>query len=148
MILLLLTFTNSYSNNVLHLYHHCCIQTLICTILYSENLVQPWVGLRFDTQIHTNIHIHIRTHWCNRNLNTFTRAREYGFRRHVITCCVLLPFTGVLLHHCYNNNGLNQSGWLNPTRAGVAPRSSPGDAPHAHTENVRPVARVFEVTGT
>lgn len=121
---------NSYSNNVLHLYPHCCIQTLICTNLHSQNLVQPWVGLRFDTQTHT--------HWCNRNaLNTFTRAKEYDFRRHVVMCYVLLLFTGVLLHHCYSNNGLNQSGWLNPTRAVVTSRSSPGYSPRAHTENDR-----------
>lgn len=148
----MLTFTDPYSNNI----------TLVLSLLYSDAYLQydpsfrkPCATLSWITVRHTNTHsrAHTHAHWCDGNaLNTFTRAREYGFRRYVVTCCVsrvLLPFTGVLLHHCYSNNGLNQSGWLNPTRAVVAPRTPPkyADTCHSHAENARPTTRVFEVTG-
>jgi len=77
------------------------------TLIYDtsfRNVVQPWVELRFNT------------HWCNWNVfNTF--ISESIISGGMLLCFMFwiysLPFTGVLLHHCYYNNGLNQSGWPN-----------------------------------
>jgi len=83
------------------------ILSYLNTYIYDtsfRNVVQPWVELRFNT------------HLCNWNVfNTFISESiiSGGMLLRFMFWIYSLPFTGVLLHHCYNNNGLNQSGWPN-----------------------------------